>query len=230
MKKRITSLLLALSLALSLAGTALAAEPTESGMYKITNQTNWTGKTITIAAYDAGGNAITGTNATINSEETTFFPQAEKVTVTISGADSGVQYLLLALSGSTATPTESNIVYIDQAAGNGGDLTFTVYPKQLSAGEYHIYVTSSTDVSTALSLSQNEVGSFWYYAAYVLGRVDNDDAITATDALWALQAMVNQRVLTENQKRAADVDKDGSITATDALWILQTVAGQRVLN
>lgn len=223
MKKRITGLLLALSLALSLAGTALAAEPTVSGMYKITNQTNWTGKTITIAAYDAGGNAITGMNATIDSEETTFFPQAEKVTVTISGADSGVQYLLLALSGSTATPTESNIVYIDQAAGNGGDLTFTVYPKQLSAGEYHIYVTSSTDVSTALS--QNEVGSFWYYAAYVLGDVNGDNRVTTNDALAIISHVVQNRLLIGNDLLAADVNKDNKISVLDALSVISFVVG-----
>ena len=58
---------------------------------------------------------------------------------------------------------------------------------------------------------------------YTLGNVDMDEEnkITATDALLALQASVEKVELTDLQKLAAEVDGKEGISATDALLILQ---------
>ena len=53
------------------------------------------------------------------------------------------------------------------------------------------------------------------------GDVDGDKAVTATDALWALQAYVGSRELDEAQTKAADVNLDETIDTSDALAILQ---------
>ena len=53
------------------------------------------------------------------------------------------------------------------------------------------------------------------------GDVDGDKAVTATDALWALQAYVGSRELDEAQTKAADVNIDKTIDTSDALAILQ---------
>lgn len=53
------------------------------------------------------------------------------------------------------------------------------------------------------------------------GDVDGDKAVTATDALWALQAYVGSRALDEAQTKAADVNIDKTIDTSDALAILQ---------
>ena len=53
------------------------------------------------------------------------------------------------------------------------------------------------------------------------GDVDGDKAVTATDALWALQAYVGSRALDEAQTKAADVNLDKTIDTSDALAILQ---------
>ena len=53
------------------------------------------------------------------------------------------------------------------------------------------------------------------------GDVDGDKAVTATDALWALQAYVGSRELDEAQTKAADVNLDEAVDTSDALAILQ---------
>ena len=53
------------------------------------------------------------------------------------------------------------------------------------------------------------------------GDVDGDKAVTATDALWALQAYVGSRELDEAQTKAADVNIDKTVDTSDALAILQ---------
>ena len=69
------------------------------------------------------------------------------------------------------------------------------------------------------------------------GDVDDDNAITITDAALCLQAYANAAAgnddgLTDAQRKAADVDGDGVITINDASYILQyyanTAAGNAV--
>ena len=62
----------------------------------------------------------------------------------------------------------------------------------------------------------------------VYGNVDmsEDNKVTATDALLALQASVGKIVLDEKQTKAADVDGASGVTATDALLILQYSVGK----
>lgn len=216
MKRLVRTLFLAGVLMAALCATAWAAEATVAGIYNVTSNSG-----VMITPDTNLDSSITSVGGTaINN----FYPGAEKVTVTVSNAASGTQYLVLALNDNSATPTEKNIVYIDQDGATGDTVSFTVYPSQLVSGTtYHIY-TSSTDATLA------EVGTFEYYAPYKLGCVDNDATITATDALWTLQAVVSIRALTETQRLAADVDGDKNITATDALYILQAVVGVRKLG
>ena len=55
----------------------------------------------------------------------------------------------------------------------------------------------------------------------MLGDVDGNGEIDATDALMALQAATSKIILDDRQTKAADVDGKDGITATDALLILQ---------
>ena len=55
----------------------------------------------------------------------------------------------------------------------------------------------------------------------LLGDIDANGVINATDALLALQQAVDKTDLSEKQRSLADVDCSDTITATDALQILQ---------
>lgn len=55
----------------------------------------------------------------------------------------------------------------------------------------------------------------------LLGDINQDNEITASDALLALQAATGKTMLTTDQRNRADVDRDGKVSANDALLILQ---------
>lgn len=73
---------------------------------------------------------------------------------------------------------------------------------------------------------QKRVASLWKELNFVLGDIDGDGKVTATDARLALRAAVGLEVLTEDQLKAADWDKDGKITAADAREILKKAVGK----
>ncbi|NLA76355.1 MAG: hypothetical protein GX851_00745, partial [Clostridiales bacterium] len=55
----------------------------------------------------------------------------------------------------------------------------------------------------------------------MLGDLDGNEKVEATDARIALRAATSLETLTETQKRAADVDGNGKVDATDARTILR---------
>ena len=217
-----TALLAALAVA-ALGVTALAADT--GGMYNVTKAGDYT-ETVTLTPQTAEGTTPGPGSITVDGGSyTDFYADTEKIQVTYTGAAEGDQYLVLALDDDSGVPREDNIVYIDQrAAGSDNSVTFTVYPGSLASGKtYGIYLSSSD------GMSLTQVGSFDYYMPYTLGDVNEDEAINSTDALWVLQATVNNRTLTESQRSAADVDRNNAVNSTDALWILQATVGNREL-
>lgn len=65
----------------------------------------------------------------------------------------------------------------------------------------------------------------WRRAA-VFGDINNDGAVTAQDALLALQCATHKITMDESARQAADVDGDQDVTASDALFILQAATGK----
>ena len=59
----------------------------------------------------------------------------------------------------------------------------------------------------------------------VIGDINGDDKITASDARLALRFSANLENPTEQQKKAADVNNDGKVNAIDARMILRVSAG-----
>lgn len=132
-------------------------------------------------------------------------------------AKEGEQLVMLLLNGTT--PTKDNIYYIDQQSQSAnGTCTFTIYPKQLTSGTYRLMVASKTSEAAATIV---------YDAAYVLGDVDNDGAISVNDVTRVLQEIVSPGLLTATQRMAADVNKDTTVNVVDATFILQYIAGNK---
>lgn len=217
MRKLSKIFLLAAILTAALCATALAADADTSGVYAVTTATNYT-----LTPQTANSQNITATTATINDASQTFYPNAERFTLTGPISDAGNQDLVFALKNDTAAlgsnsavPTENNIVYIDQKAADGQAVTFSIYPSALESGvTYGIYVVGT-------NTSYTKVASFSYYAPYVLGDIDADGKINSSDALLALQKSVDIVELNNIQLLAGDVNGDGTINSSDALEILQ---------
>ncbi len=197
MKRRLLALLLAV-LTLTMLTAAAFAEDTDLGVFNVRGP-------------------LTVTNGT---QEGNFYRGADTFELNCTGL-TGEYSLVLLLAGDSKVPTSSNIQYIDQLTVTNGTAKFTLKPKALTVGTYHIYVSTSDK-------ALEEIASFAYgeEPEYTLGDVNGDGKFTSADALWALQGAVEARVLTGKQFMAADVDGNGKLTSKDALKILQYAIGK----
>lgn len=211
MRKFLRILLLTAVLAGALCVSALAAEPTEAGVYGMTTETG-----ITVTPQKADGTAI---DASTQGDYSGYYAGAVKFGVEATGLKAGSQYLLLMVSGDGA-PGADNIVYIDQqAADANGTVAFTAYPQALGKGSYRIFLLGGDQ-----TLSSGPAASFQAYVPYTLGDVDNNGKIQAVDALAVLRHVAKIETLDDTASLAADVDCDGKVKAVDALAILRYVA------
>ena len=197
MKRRMLALLLAV-LTLTMLTAAAFAEDTDLGVFNVRGP-------------------LTVTNGT---QEGNFYRGADTFELNCTGL-TGEYSLVLLLAGDSKVSTSSNIQYIDQLTVTNGTAKFTLKPKALTVGTYHIYVSTSDK-------ALEEIASFAYgeEPEYTLGDVNGDGKFTSADALWALQGAVEARVLTGKQFMAADVDGNGKLTSKDALKILQYAIGK----
>ena len=209
MRKFLRILLLTAVLAGALCVSALAAEPTEAGVYGMTTETG-----ITVTPQKADGTAI---DASTQGDYSGYYAGAVKFGVEATGLTAGSQYLLLMVSGDGA-PGADNIVYIDQqAADANGTVAFTAYPQALGKGSYRIFLLGGDQTLSSGGLA----ASFQAYVPYTLGDVNDDGTIDVSDALMALQSAVNLLQLTESQILAADVDRNLTVDVSDALLLLK---------
>ena len=212
MRKFLRILLLTAVLAGALCVSALAAEPTEAGVYGMTTETG-----ITVTPQTADGTAI---DASTQGDYSGYYAGAVKFGVEATGLKAGSQYLLLMVSGD-GVPGADNIVYIDQqAADANGTVAFTAYPQALDKGSYRIFLLGGEQTLSSGGLAV----SFQAYVPYTLGDVDNNGKIQAVDALAVLRHVAKIETLDDTASLAADVDCDGKIKAVDALAILRYVA------
>lgn len=173
-----------------------------------------------VTALDANGTAVAATDATIDGKAVKLYPDAVKLAVDV---ESNADYVLIVMQTGAWPPTAENIRYIDQKEGSGA--SFIVYPSTMVKGEtYSIYAAETGATAPKL------IATFLYNQPYTLGDVDDDQYVTATDALWVLQNAAGSRDFNATQTLAGDVDKDEYVTGTDALWILQNAAGTRTFS
>lgn len=209
--RRIWRTLLLTALFTVLLGTAaLAAD--NSGICSITVQNG-----TTLTAQTANGAAVTSTT-TVDGRAIYAGTVRLGMTYTASGSE---ECLVMVTNKQTTSPAVSDIVYIDQVAASGGTAAFNLYPSSLTSGTiYYVYVSTASSGLT-------KVGTFSYYAPYVLGDVDGDNKVTVTDAFWVLDHVAGNRTLTGNQLLAANVVTAGSsgIDTTDAFRIMDKAAG-----
>lgn len=197
MKRKLSALLLAALLLVSLSMTALAAGTPAYGAYNVKAESGYT--------LTPDGTAESG-----------FYADASAFTLSCPAGTSGEQTLVLLLAGDSRVPTADNLQYIDQQAGEGS-ISFTLKPKELTAGtSYSVYLSTTSKAVT-------KVASFQYgeKPAYTLGDVNGDGRINADDAVLVLRYAVELTEFNETQKLAADVSKDGRINADDAVLILR---------
>lgn len=200
MKRKLPTLLLAALLLVSLSMTALAADTPTYGAYNVKTES---GYTLTPDGTANGG----------------FYANASAFTLSCPTGTSGEQTLVLLLAGESSVPTVDNLQYIDQQASDGS-ISFTLKPKELTAGtNYSVYLSTT-------SKAVIKVASFQYgeKPVYTLGDVNNDGKIDAKDAVLVLRYAAKLADLNLQQQLSADVNADGAIDAKDAVKILRYAA------
>lgn len=201
MKRKLSALLLAALLLVSLSMTALAADTPTYGAYNVKAES---GYTLTPDGTANGG----------------FYANASAFTLSCPAGTSGEQTLVLLLAGESRVPTADNLQYIDQQASDGSSISFTLKPKELTAGtSYSVYLSTTSKAVT-------RVASFQYgeKPAYTLGDVNDDGKIDAKDAVLVLRYAAKLADLNLQQQLSADVNADGAIDAKDAVKILRYAA------
>lgn len=203
MKRKFPALLLAALLLISLSMTALAEDTPTYGAYNVKAESGYT--------LMPDGTADSG-----------FYANASAFTLNCPAGAGGEQTLVLLLAGeSSSVPTADNLQYIDQQASNGS-ISFTLKPKELTAGtSYSVYLSTTSKAVT-------KVASFQYgeKPAYTLGDVNGDEIINSADAILVLRYAVELGDLTDTQKLAANVNKDAVINSADAILILRYAVGK----
>lgn len=188
MKHRVRKLALLLVLALLLSTLALAAEPNAE-------------------IKDVTQNCTIGFNA-----------NNQSMTLKATGLTGNGMYLVLVLKGEETVPTESNILYINQAtADESGTVIFdNIYPSSLVDSTVYL---SGTELDGLTKMGEIDL-------KVMLGDISDDGNCDAVDATFILQNVVGgSGSFTDQQKMAADVNGDGYVDAVDATLILQKIVG-----
>ena len=188
-----------------------AALAVESG---ITDLENTSAVNISIHPLDSDGNAITSSGG--------FYAGASRLQIECTGVQDGEAHLLLIMNDDSGIPTKDNLYYINVEDRSGdGSAIFDVYPKDMQAGTYEIWVTNDADdgavVKAAIFVYQ-ESGDIR------LGDVDGKDGVDPFDASLVLQIYAHLITWNDNQYVAADVDQSGEVDPFDASLILQMYA------
>lgn len=140
------------------------------------------------------------------------------MTLTKTGLTSGGMYLVLVLKGTDTVPTESNILYINQAtADEKGTVTFdNVYPSSLVDSTVYLSGTGLTGL-TKMGFIDLQV---------MLGDVNGDNIIDVGDAIVLLRYIAGlESEIGAEALAAADVNGDNIIDVGDAMELLRNIAG-----
>lgn len=221
MKKIMKMLLLAAVFTLALSVSAFAAGAgADAGICDVDIEAEFA-STVTVTPKTANGDTATKNASGV-------YKDAERVTVTFSGATASKYYLVVALDDEKGIPTvgddgENNVAYINQVTASSTSVSFDVYPKALVSGQTYTVYISSND-----GMGYKPVASFSYYAPFTPGDVNMDKVININDAMSVINHIVSKEILTGNNLLAAEVTKDSPINVNinDAMEIINYIVGK----
>ena len=139
------------------------------------------------------------------------------MTLTKTGLTSGGMYLVLVLKGTDTVPTESNILYINQAtADEKGTVTFdNVYPSSLVDSTVYL---SGTGLDGLTKMGEIDL-------KVMLGDVDGNQSVQVGDAALLMRYISKiETSLTSAQLAAGDIDGNGTVEIGDVALLLRYIA------
>lgn len=137
--------------------------------------------------------------------------------LTKTGLTPGGMYLVLVLKGTDTVPTESNILYINQAtADEKGTVTFdNVYPSSLVDSTVYL---SGTGLDGLTKMGEIDL-------KVMLGDVDGNQSVQVGDAALLMRYISKiETSLTSAQLAAGDIDGNGTVEIGDVALLLRYIA------
>lgn len=206
-----------------------SANYTEYGRW-FGQQSNWCAIFISWCANQAGistsvvkKNAVASGNSCQFGEKKYSFgsrnPQPGDILYVQNDSDSSVDHVGLAY--------KVDDTYIYAVEGNFGNKVGTIkYYKDTGRQTYYsstkILFYGVPDYSTGNAVSNTAPTT----PAVEKGDVNIDKKVNSNDALLILEYSVGKRVLSDTQKKAADMDSDGVVDSVDALAVLKKSTGR----
>ena len=139
------------------------------------------------------------------------------MTLTKTGLTPGGMYLVLVLMGTDTVPTESNILYINQAtADENGTVTFdNVYPSSLVDSTVYL---SGTELDGLTKMGEIDL-------KVMAGDVDGNQSVQVGDAALLMRYISKiETSLTSAQLAAGDIDGNGTVEIGDVALLLRYIA------
>lgn len=165
--------------------------------------------------------ALAADKATVtpaNDVELAFIDETKNnLTLTKTGLTPGGMYLVLVLKGTDTVPTESNILYINQAtADEKGTVTFdNVYPSSLVDSTVYL---SGTRLDGLTKMGEIDL-------KVMLGDVDGNQSVQVGDAALLMRYISKiETSLTSAQLAAGDIDGNGTVEIGDVALLLRYIA------
>lgn len=165
--------------------------------------------------------ALAADKATVtpaNDVELAFIDETQNnLTLTKTGLTPGGMYLVLVLKGTDTVPTESNILYINQAtADEKGTVTFdNVYPSSLVDSTVYL---SGTRLDGLTKMGEIDL-------KVMLGDVDGNQSVQVGDAALLMRYISKiETSLTSAQLAAGDIDGNGTVEIGDVALLLRYIA------
>lgn len=139
------------------------------------------------------------------------------LTLIKTGLTPGGMYLVLVLKGTDTVPTESNILYINQAtADEAGTVTFdNVYPSSLVDSTVYL---SGTELDGLTKMGEIDL-------KVMAGDVDGNQSVQVGDAALLMRYISKiETSLTSAQLAAGDIDGNGTVEIGDVALLLRYIA------
>ena len=228
MRRKIVTLLLAMSLVSMLSVSVMAADAEKiSGFYDIGTKQN-----VTINPF-SGNSAVSVTEKNFDSDDALekVYENSNRLEVTLTGAPANEYYGVVLVDGSGLPTKDTAIYYINQETATDSNVVFNVYP-QLPAEttDMTLYISSSKADFSFVSVPMNYAVNADVIVeedptpSYKPGDLDNSGIVDATDVILTRRHIVGGYDVNIVEE-VADVNKDTVVDVADVVLLRRYIVG-----
>ena len=227
MKRKIITLLLAMSLASVMGTSVMAAEEKVSGFYDIGTNQN-----VTISPF-SGNTSVSATEKNIDSDKDVekVYVSSDRLSVTYNAATANEHYGVILVDGSGLPTKDSEIYYINQETASSSSISFNVYPKlPAETKDMTLYISSSKENFSLVSVPMNYAVNAAVVEeepetpSYTPGDLDDSGEVDVTDVIMTRRYITGGYGIVIREE-TADVDKSGEVDVTDVIMIRRYITG-----